>query len=172
MPISAEEISLDVEWAHAIAPRPTFCLSRPTISSEAFVSVICMLPVNVYARSVPGVVVISNSCGSEWSKPFMNLSMDSTYSTPAGHVGVTFVFSAGDDGAPAAYPSASPNVLSVGGTSFTLTSSNDYSSEVVWNGGVTGGASGGGASLYENVPNYQQVVGPHYARNAGCVFQW
>ena len=40
---------------------------------------------------------------------------DSVFTTPAGHNGVTFVASSGDSGT-TEYPSASPNVLSVGGT--------------------------------------------------------
>ena len=47
-------------------------------------------------------------------------SYDSYFTTPAGHTGVTFVASAGDDGAPVSYPAASPNVLSVGGTSLIV----------------------------------------------------
>jgi subtilisin family serine protease len=48
--------------------------------------------------------------------------------------GVAFVASSGDTGAPASYPAASPNVLSVGGTALTLTlgPGNVWSSEVGW----------------------------------------
>ena len=63
----------------------------------------------------PGVVAVSMSWGgSEFSG---ETSYDSYFTTPGGHNGVTFVASSGDSGAPASYPAASPNVVSVGGTS-------------------------------------------------------
>ena len=79
---------------------------------------------------------------------------DSVFTTPAGHSGVTFVASSGDNGARfgAEWPASSPNVLSVGGTSLRLNSSGNYSSETGWSG------SGGGYSQVESEPSYQQVV--------------
>ncbi len=65
---------------------------------------------------------------------------------------MAFVASAGDSGAPASWPSASPNVLSVGGTALTLAAGNVWSSEVGWSG------SGGGPSAYESQPSYQNGV--------------
>ena len=65
---------------------------------------------------------------------------------------MAFVASAGDAGAPASWPAASPNVLSVGGTALTLDADNDWSSEVGWSG------SGGGPSAYESQPSYQKGV--------------
>ena len=104
---------------------------------------------------MPGVVVVSNSWGSP---EFLGeAGLDSYFTTFSGHGGVSFVVAAGDSGGPAGYPSASPNVLSVGGTSLNLTSLNNWSSETVWN--EAGGATGGGASLYENPPNYQKGLG-------------
>ena len=49
------------------------------------------------------------------------LSVDSTFTTPDGHQGITFVAATGDDGSPGNYPAFSPNVLAVGGTSLTIT---------------------------------------------------
>ena len=66
--------------------------------------------------------------------------------------GVAFVASSGDAGAPAQWPAASPNVLSVGGTALTLAASNVWSSEAGWSG------SGGGPSAYESQPSYQTGV--------------
>ncbi|HEV3385957.1 MAG TPA: hypothetical protein VG097_14155, partial [Gemmata sp.] len=53
-------------------------------------------------------------------------------------------------------PSTSPDVLSVGGTSLTLTATGNYSSETVWD--DTYGSSGGGISTYESQPAYQKGV--------------
>lgn len=146
----AGEIALDVEWAHAIAPRANILLVEATNNS-----ILNLASAVAYARSAAGVVVVSNSYGG--GEGLGEEAFDFYFTSPAGHPGVTFVFSAGDDGAPAEYPSSSPNVLSVGGTTLKLTSSNNYSSEIVWANST--GAGGGGASLYENVPNYQLSLG-------------
>ena len=77
--------------------------------------------------------------------------------------GVTFVASTGDYGAAdPEYPAFSPNVVAVGGTSLTLNGDNSYNSETGWGyysaaaGAFIG--SGGGISLYEPEPAYQQAV--------------
>ena len=46
---------------------------------------------------------------------------NSVFTTPTGHNGVTFVASSGDSGT-TEYPSVSPNVLAVGGTTLNVTS--------------------------------------------------
>src|SRR5205823_5028283 len=103
-----------------------------------------------FAASRPGVVAVSMSWGGgEYSRERNN---DSTFLTPSGHPGVTFVASSGDDGAPPSYPAVSPNVLSVGGTTLNLSSSGTIQSETGWDG------SGGGLSQYEAQPGYQRGV--------------
>jgi subtilase family serine protease len=142
----ASEIALDVEWAHAIAPGANILLVE---ANSAFTS--DLNKALDYARSAAGVVVVSNSWGgSEYSS---ELSDDVHFTTPAGHQGVTFTVAAGDNGTPAEYPSSSPNVLSVGGSTLRLNSSGAWSSETVWSGG------GGGASTYESLPSYQSGLG-------------
>ncbi len=66
--------------------------------------------------------------------------------------GVTFLASSGDSGSGTIYPSASPYVISVGGTSLYLGSGTSYGSESAWSG------SGGGLSPYESRPTYQNGV--------------
>jgi subtilase family serine protease len=159
------ETSLDVEWAHAIAPGANILLVEATALDLGD-----MLTANMYAAKQPGVVVVSNS----WGGPeFLGeTAADFAMTTPAGHAPVQFVFSAGDSGAPASYPAVSPNVLAVGGTSLKLTASNTIASEVVWNDGP-GDAGGGGESgmtisgyPLEGVPNYQYQ---DTASNAGVL---
>ena len=142
----AGEIALDVEWAHAIAPAANILLVEA--SSATMSALDAALD---YARSATGVVVVSNSWGgSEFST---EKSQDVHFTTPAGHAGVTFTVAAGDSGAGAEYPSSSPDVLSVGGSTLRLTSTGVYSSESVWSGG------GGGTSRYEGLPSYQSSLG-------------
>jgi subtilase family serine protease len=145
------ETSLDVEWVHAIAPKANILL----VESDDILGAIN------YARSAPNVSVVSISYGigpvfvpgTNSQTEFMGeSSADFVFTTPSGHQGVSFTVSAGDTGGPAEWPSTSPNVLSVGGTKLTLTKTNGYLSEVVWNEGLNGGAGGGGVSgaIYTN----------------------
>jgi hypothetical protein len=151
----AGEIALDVEWSHAIAPRANILLVEANDNSYAnlFTAV-------RYAAYQPGVVAVSMSFGgSEFASETAN---DSTFLTPAGHPGVTFVASSGDHGAPPSYPAVSPNVLAVGGTTLTLNANNTIQSETGWSQGSDWWdptlASGGGISAVESQPAYQRGV--------------
>jgi hypothetical protein len=138
------EESLDVEWAHAVAPGANIVLVEASSSS-----VLDLLSAVNYARNLPGVSVVSMSFGGgEWSG---ESSYDSYFTTPAGHSGVTFIASSGDSGSAGApeWPSVSPNVLAVGGTQLSTDANGDYQGEVGWSG------SGGGISLYETQPYFQ-----------------
>jgi subtilase family serine protease len=142
----ASEIALDVEWAHAIAPGANILLVE---ANSALTS--ALNSAEDFARNASGVVVVSNSWGgSEFST---EKSMDFHYTTPAGHAGVTFTVAAGDSGAKAEYPSSSPDVLSVGGSTLKLKANGTRGNETVWNGG------GGGASRFEATPSYQTGLG-------------
>lgn len=140
----ATEIALDVEWAHAIAPGANILLVEANSASMSDL----MTAVNT-ARNASGVVAVSMSWGgSEFSG---ETSYDSDFTTPAGHTPEAFFVSSGDNGAPVSYPAASPNVVSVGGTTLNLSGSS-YGSESAWSG------SGGGLSAYELQPAYQNGV--------------
>jgi subtilase family serine protease len=138
------EISLDVEWAHAMAPGAKILLVEANSSSYSD-----LMAAVSYARNQPGVSVVSMSWGSsEWSG---ESAYDSYFTTPAGHQGITFVASSGDTGT-VEYPSASPNVLTVGGTQLSTDVSGDYGGETAWS------DSGGGLSTVEPQPSYQRGV--------------
>jgi subtilase family serine protease len=138
------EESLDVEWAHALAPGANILLVEASSNSYADL----MTAVN-YARNQPGVSVVSMSWGSgEFSS---EAAYDSYFTTPSGHPGVAFIASSGDNGW-VEYPSTSPNVLAVGGTQLNTDSAGNYISEMAWSG------SGGGISNTETQPSYQQGV--------------
>jgi hypothetical protein len=146
-PAWALEISLDVEWAHAIAPRAKLLLVEAKSTGLGD-----MLSATDYARRQPGVVAVSLSWGSA---EFGGESyLDSYFTTPAGHPGVTFVGASGDAGAAGggSWPAISPYVLSVGGTSLSVDAAGNYVAEAAWSGG------GGGFSAYEGRPAYQVAV--------------
>jgi subtilase family serine protease len=133
----AMETALDVEWAHALAPKATIILSVAASSS------ISDLLNAVDAAVNAGATVVSMSWGGgEWS------SM-SSYDNHFNRAGVTFTASSGDGGSGMEWPAASPYVLAVGGTTLLLDSSNNRSSETAWSG------SGGGTSSYYLEPSFQ-----------------
>lgn len=149
----SEEISLDVEWAHAMAPNANIVLVEA--QSASLSSLLSAVDV---ARNLPNVGVISMSWGS--SEFPSETSYDSHFTTPSGHTGITFVASSGDSGAPGVWPALSPNVLAVGGTTLDAGSNGSYVSETAWSN------SGGGASQYEAEPAYQQSVQSYGARTS------
>jgi subtilase family serine protease len=141
-----EETSLDVEWAHAIAPGANILLVEATSNSWTDL----WAGVN-YARNQPGVAAVSMSWGApEWSGDTSN---DSYFTTPSGHTGVTFLAATGDSGSGTPnYPAVSANVVAVGGTQISIDGSGNYLSETAWSGSV------GGISSYESQPGYQKGV--------------
>jgi subtilase family serine protease len=136
----AQEISLDVEWAHAVAPGAHILLVEAASSSYADL----FGAVN-YAANHNASVVSMSWGGSEFS---WETSFDAAFSNPH----VTFVASSGDKGSVVSYPAASPYVLGVGGTSLNVDSSGNYLGETAWS------DSGGGTSAYESKPSYQKSV--------------
>jgi hypothetical protein len=141
-----EETSLDVEWAHAIAPGANILLVEATSNSWTDL----WAGVN-YARNQPGVAAVSMSWGGpEWSGDTGN---DGYFTTPSGHSGITFLAATGDSGSGTPnYPAVSANVVAVGGTVLSADGSGNYLSETAWSGSV------GGISQYESQPSWQKGV--------------
>src|SRR5206468_1482865 len=84
------EEALDVEWVHAIAPQANIILFESDNNTTLFSA-------EDTARRFAGVSVISNSWGSDESAS--DSFNDFIFTTPAGHIPVTFLASAGDSGA-------------------------------------------------------------------------
>ncbi|HEY7326763.1 MAG TPA: hypothetical protein VH592_03940 [Gemmataceae bacterium] len=141
------EESLDVEWAHAMAPGANILLVEANSTSWPDL----IAAVN-YARNQAGVSVVSLSWGG--TEGVDEAFYDTYFTTPSGHNGITFVAASGDSGSEGApiYPSVSPNVLAVGGTRLGLNSTGTYGWETAWDG------SGGGISLYESRPGFQKSI--------------
>lgn len=140
------EESLDIEWAHAMAPGANIILVEATNNSNANLNTAVAT-----AAALPGVSVVSMSYGGgEGSDELAN---DAVFKTPAGHQGVTFLASSGDDTS-GGYPAFSPNVVAVGGTSLYVNPDNSYNHETWWNDALDS-AGGQGLSIYEQEPSYQ-----------------
>ncbi len=133
----ALEIALDIEWAHAIAPGARILLVEA--SSNSFAN---LLAAEDYAAAHAGYV--SNSWGGS------EFSGESGYDAHFTRAGTSFFVSSGDAGLPAEYPSASPKVISVGGTTLHFSGST-FTGETGWSSG------GGGCSTYETANGAQSA---------------
>ncbi len=141
------EIALDVEWAHAIAPLAKIILIEATDNSYDNL----LSGAGVWARDHSGASVVSMSFGGG---EFAGMTgLDAVFHSPVDH-GITWLASTGDWGEPSGYPAYSPNVVGVGGTTLTAPGG-VYGSESGWSG------SGGGISVYETQPGYQQGLVIH-----------
>jgi subtilase family serine protease len=142
----ALEISLDIQWAHAIAPGAKILLVEA--SSNSFAN---LLAAEDYAKT--HAQYVSNSWGGPES------SAEAANDGHFAQSGVSFFVSSGDAGLPAEYPSASPNVISVGGTTLHF-SGTTFTGETGWSSG------GGGCSAYENATSSQSSFGQY--GQVGC----
>ena len=162
-----QETSLDVEWAHAIAPKANLVLIEAASGNVDAVSFTALMTAVNTARNLPNVSVISMSFGfpessiRSWFGQGAEVNYDQLFTTPTGHGGITYVAASGDTGYPGCYPAYSPNVLAIGGTKLTITNGN--ASEVGWSYAYdsTSGkylGSGGGQSGIESEPSFQLGV--------------
>jgi subtilase family serine protease len=144
----ALEISLDIQWAHAIAPGAKILLVEAKTNSFAN-----LLAAEDYAKA--HAQYVSNSWGGS------EFSGEASYDSHFSQSGVSFFVSSGDAGLPAEYPSSSPNVISVGGTTLHFDNSGAFTSETGWSSG------GGGCSLYESAAAAQSSFSDYAQANCG-----
>jgi len=143
----ALEIALDVEWAHAIAPGAKILLVEARSSSLSN-----LFAAEDYAKA--HAQYVSNSWGAS------EFSSEHSYDGHFSQSGVSFFASSGDGGSQI-WPSTSPNVISVGGTTLTLNSDGTWASETGWSG------SGGGCSAYEAANAPQSSFSQYAQVNCG-----
>jgi hypothetical protein len=143
----ALEISLDVQWAHAVAPGAKILLVEASSSSLSD-----LLTAEGYAAT--HAQYVSNSWGT--SEFLFETIFDGYFQQP----GVSFFASSGDSGLGAEWPSVSPGVVSVGGTTLHFDGSGNVVDETGWASG------GGGCSTMEAAPAAQSSFAG-YAQ-AGC----
>jgi subtilase family serine protease len=172
----AFETTLDVEWAHAIAPRASIVLLlSPVSETEGVQGMPEFLQLEQYALKRHMGSIISQSWGATENTLFdpagkKVLQDYDRFYAEAAKQHVTILASSGDTGVvnpdvqnknypfpTVLFPASSPWVTAVGGTSLYLDTSGKYLSETVWNDGH-GSASGGGISQYYTEPNYQRAA--------------
>lgn len=151
----ALEESLDIEWAHAMAPGAKIVLveAKSTSLTDLFAAVDvasnevrCGQPASCPATASGSGEVSMSWGGSEFSG-------ESTYDAHFPQTNdIVYFAAAGDSGGQTMYPSVSPYVVSAGGTTLNRNSSGDFLGETAWSSG------GGGPSIYESVPSYQKTT--------------
>ncbi len=139
------EEALDIEWAHAMAPKAKiFLVESVQVNTDPTWQAVRVAG-KLVAQNGGGVVSMSWGI-PEWPQ---EKNFDKNFTTP----GVVYFAASGDSGLfVSSHPAASPNVVSVGGTFFNRDSSGNFTSEIYSGGG------GGDISPYEPVPSYQNVI--------------
>lgn len=144
------EESLDIEWAHAMAPNAAIVLMEAANPSNTDLYA-AVKAANAYIASHGGAGEVSMSWGGSETKSETTADKNFT------QAGVVYFASSGDSPG-VIYPSSSPNVVSAGGTQVDRTGGK-YSKQVAWSDG------GGGDSAYEPIPTFQSsiagIVGKH-----------
>ena len=191
----AFETTLDVEWAHAIAPGASIVvLTSPvdeTVGVQGFPE---FLELEQYALDHHLGNIISQSWAAAENTLFRNaagpqgpkvIADFTAFYERAALEGVTILASAGDGGSQNAktysealgaatsfytfptvnFPSSSPLVTAVGGTTLNLDAAGNYKSETVWDDtSNNAGAGGGGVSQLFPIPLYQLLTVSKQAR--------
>jgi subtilase family serine protease len=172
----AAETSLDVQWAHAMAPGANIVLlTSPVSETEGVQGMPEFLKLEEYALDHHLGQIISQSWGATENTLFTPAGREvfddfEAFYKRAAFAGVTVLASAGDSGSAnqdgnnniypfptVIYPASSPWVTAVGGTSLHADTNGNYQSENVWNDGP-GSATGGGISQTFAEPFYQRLL--------------
>src|SRR6266699_896792 len=177
----ADETTLDVQRIHAIAPDAGIVvLTSPVNETEGTIGLPQFLQLEQYAISNHLGNIISQSFGA--SEVTLNdatgkqevQKWDAFFKQATTEQGITFFAASGDNGPTdyanvqlklsstptTSFPTDDPWVTSVGGTS--LNREGTAFQESVWNG--SGGASGGGFSIFFSTPSYQMTL-PNSVQN-------
>jgi subtilase family serine protease len=181
----AFETTLDVQWAHAIAPGAAIVvMTSPVAETEGVQGMPEFLALEKYALDHHLGKIISQSWGATENTLFdaagrKVLDDFSAFYERARSERVTVFASAGDSGSSnveldsvtiypfptVGFPASSPLVTAVGGTSLYLDTAGHYQSETVWDEvALGGGAGGGGISQVFREPGYQREALPGHVQ--------
>jgi kumamolisin len=138
------EESLDVQWAHAMAPQAQIVLVEA--ASNNFSDLMTAEDVASRMVNAAGGGEVSNSWGSG------EFNGETAYESHFQKAGVVFLASAGDYPG-TSWPSVSPNVVAAGGTTVRRNPATGiFLNEAAWD------SAGGGVSLFEARPSYQSKI--------------
>jgi subtilase family serine protease len=162
----AGEITLDVEWSHAIAPKAKIVLVLAKTNDDADI-----LSATRFAVDHNLGDVISQSFGEaeQCMDPTLLAAQHKLFAKAVAKR-MTLLASSGDDGAAqptcdntsffkaASTPASDPNVTGVGGTMLSANGlTGAYKSEQVWNEPTFESGGGGGLSVVYGAPGYQRA---------------
>jgi uncharacterized protein YjbI with pentapeptide repeats len=155
------QVELDIEVVGAVAPKSQIVVYFSSNTERGYLDAVNKAVSDTYHH--PSVLLIC------WGKPessFTSKMQVNEALSRAALSGITIIASSGDSGASDGvndnkshvdFPASSPWVLGVGGTTL-LADKNTILSEVVWNDGNLGGATGGGVSQAFAQPEWQKVL--------------
>jgi subtilase family serine protease len=177
----AQEVSLDVQWSHAMAPNANIVLVVAPSNSDEDLLAALNFAINKRLGDI-----ISMSFGeseaflTDAAGQAMVQAWEKALQKARNHH-ITVLASSGDEGSTNAidefgdvltfqnvnYPASSPNVTAVGGTNLMFgvggkaDPNGKYIGETVWNDEPQGfmGAGGGGVSMFFRRPEYQRHLG-------------
>ncbi len=170
-PNSADgEVLLDIEVAGAVAPGAKIAVYFTPNSDQGFIDAITTAVHDT--ANTPSVISISwGGPESSWAQSSLT-ALDNACQS-AGALGITITVAAGDNGSSDGisgtnvdFPASSPHVLACGGTKLEA-SGTTIKSEVVWNDGTSGGATGGGVSDFFPLPTWQANANVPAPANSG-----
>ena len=157
------EVLLDIEVVGAIAPGTDIVVYFAPNTDAGFLDAVTTAIHDTQNR--PTILSISwGHAESGWTAQALQ-AFDNAFQSAAA-LGISICVAAGDSGSSDGvsdgldhvdFPASSPHVLSCGGTTLHG-AANAITSEVVWNDGTTGGATGGGVSAVFPRPAWQAGV--------------
>jgi kumamolisin len=159
------EVLLDIEVVGAVAPGAAQLVYFAPNTDQGFLDAVADA---VHAQPTPAAVSISwGAPESSWTAQAMT-ALDAAFADGVA-LGVTVTVAAGDNGssdgvsdgkAHTDFPASSPHALACGGTSLQAdVATGTVTSEIVWNDGGGGGATGGGVSVTFGQPTWQASAG-------------
>jgi kumamolisin len=167
------EVMLDIEVAGAVAPAATIVAYFAPNTDQGFLDAVTTAIHDT--KNAPSIVSIS------WGGPESTWTAQATQNfddafAAAAMLGITVTVAAGDNGSTDGltdglqhvdFPASSPHVLACGGTTLAFAKT-AIVSEVVWNDGSSGGATGGGVSDVFALPTWQSSAKVPASANPGA----
>jgi kumamolisin len=163
------EVMLDIEVVAGVCPKSTIVVYFADFTEQGWITILDAVMQD--STNNPGVVSVSWGFAEDaliWTDAAMNEVNQSLLE--AANLGITVCVAAGDDGSSDAisdglahvdFPSSSPYVLAVGGT--TIPSKTGDTGDIVWKEGDGlrsdgGGSTGGGVSAVFDRPTWQSSI--------------
>jgi subtilase family serine protease len=149
----ATEEALDIEMAHSAAPSAHIYLVEASSSNFN----------DLFAAIATAVSLVKAAGGGEVSMSWGGGEYSSEATSDSSFTGANVVFFASSgDSEGTIYPSVSPNVVAVGGTTIARNPSTmAFESEVTWE------DTGGGYSVYESRPAFQSTISATVGKQRG-----